>query len=64
MFIMLMANNSPLRNQTPPCNGNPTLILKFFQPHRDLRNMKIQQAPLELGGGGGALYANTPKLLE
>ena len=47
---MPMAINSPLRNQTPPCSGNPTLILKNFQPHRDLRYLKIQQAPLELGG--------------
>ena len=55
MFIMLMANNSPLRNQTPPCNGNPTLILKFFQPHRDLGYWKIQQAPPP-GTRGGAHY--------
>ena len=54
MFIMLMANNSPLRNQTPPCNGNPTLILKIFQPHRDLGYWKIQQAPP--GTRGGAHY--------
>ena len=51
MFIILMANNSPLRNQTPPCNGNPTLILKIFQPHRDLEYWKIQQAPPGTRGG-------------